>query len=271
MADPYLGTPIQAGKTNVTKYAIYEKTSTTSQYIYEVEATAGKYKAIGGRNVFISTELEKPFPMHQSVFVEMDYKIKTMVANGEAPEHVSQIFIGLIFHVYANPEIEEETDEVIFIQLSFGNSHKVDYYAAGNPDVKTGIYGIAIPEGLQEQAQSEDEFSHTKFDVAKILQDAIKITYKWQENISGVMEDKSKIYAFQNLSRWTLTSIYMGVETQGDATGNLQLTNFQISWTDESYYRNLWIYYTLLVIGGAGFIGIGTITLKNKRINKNKN
>ncbi|MHA1846831.1 MAG: hypothetical protein ACTSXU_04235 [Promethearchaeota archaeon] len=247
-SDPLLGQALFNVETNTTGLAIFNSfdSTTRSHYVYQLTCQKGTYTSVGGRNLFLSTTLKKPFPLTSVVQASLKYKIIELEANGSAPDNVGQIFIGFIFQ--CNDTGVEGQIDTIFIQAMIANTHHCNFYAAGNPDVKTGIYAKPIPGGLKPVDDPKARLHETNIDLIGFLRKALPINYTWMEG----SETKSKTYNNQDPKDWMLTSLYIGLETQGNTTSILQVTDVMILYSNNSiilYSDVIWIFF---IIGLAG-------------------
>lgn len=230
--DPLLGDSLYYTNTSTTELAIYNAPPQFEnvKYTYELKETGGIEKAEGGMNLFLSTELNIPFQLHNSLIQRLAFKILDLTSIGEPPGNVGQIFLGYVFR--CNNTQSRNTD-ILFLQIMIANTHDATFYAAGNPSVKTGIFAKPLPDGLQQVVANSDDFHKSKFDLVPYIEEALEITYYWEED--GIEKEKS--YTNKNITDWALSSMYFGLETQGNTTATLQVTDFNIGYSDSFYFQ----------------------------------
>ncbi|MHA1368844.1 MAG: hypothetical protein ACTSRA_03865 [Promethearchaeota archaeon] len=216
--DASLGESIYYQETSDAHIGIFLNDDNKS-YAYELKLAGGQYTTAGGRNLFISGDIEDSIRMDGEVFVNFSVKIKELYAGGDAPDHVAQVFIGLIFKCWNNSTGHDDT---LFIQGIISNTHGCTFYAAGNPSIKCGLYSRTILPELVPQGT--DKFTPLLMPISQFLDEALPRSYPWED------EDGSHVttYPDQNPEHWFMTEIYVGLETQGNATACLQIKDFHL-------------------------------------------
>ncbi|MHA1680292.1 MAG: hypothetical protein ACTSUE_04750 [Promethearchaeota archaeon] len=222
-SDPLLGESILVARSTEVAVSIFNESqeNATKSYAYELELSGGNLTAAGGRNLFLSVEPATPVPMKKEVFLNFNVNVKAMHVNGTAPENVVQFFIGIVLKCWNNGS--EGHDDTLFIQGIIANSHGCRFYAAGNPSIQCGLYANLIDDDLLEPGTGT--FTNLNMHVTAFLRNALPRSYPWVDEFE---QDHVQNYVDQNLNHWFMTSIYLGMETQGEANGTMQVSGFTV-------------------------------------------
>ncbi|MFX0101208.1 MAG: hypothetical protein ACFFCS_16660 [Candidatus Hodarchaeota archaeon] len=223
ITDPLLGESVLVTESTEIKLAIFNNSieNASTSYAYELELMGGNLTLGGGRNLFLSTNPVTPIPMNKEVFLNLSVHVEEMRVNGTAPENVVQVFIGMVLKCWNGGS--EGHDDTLFIQGIITNTHSNRFYAAGNPVIKCGLYANLIEDDLLETGTGA--FSNLNMHVTWFLRDALPRSYEWEDEYG---DPHVKNYADQNLDHWYLNEVYLGLETQGDAFGSIQVANFHV-------------------------------------------
>ena len=252
-SDPVLGDPILRGETNQSDFTIFSPSSQTGgHYTYELGASGGVLTPAGGKNLFLSNILANPFPFHHTVFCSMNYRLLGMESQGAPPENVAQIFIGFIFHNNATSPTDGSPEPIrtMFLQMWIANTNDGLYYASENNATRAVIIGDTFPEGLATPQSRSDPMKNFQFDLTEKMEQALEITYP----VLDLDEGTTYTFPSTDLSTWALTGIYFGLETQGNSSARIQFSNFNIEYTDSTYYSTELTYVGLFIVGLAALL-----------------
>ncbi len=220
LEDPLLGESILVARSSDLQLAIFNQ-ETTAGHAFELQLYGGTLTSGGGRNMFLSTNPVVPVPLEKEVFLNISVHVEEMRVNGTAPVNVVQVFVGMVLKCWNNGSAGD--GDTLFMQGIIANTHGNRFYAAGNPVIQCGLYANLIAGELLPPRSGQ--FVPLSMHVNRFLEDALPRTYHWTEDDGS---PRQKTYVDREASHWFLTEIYMGLETQGDAIGIVQLANFSL-------------------------------------------
>lgn len=233
VVDPVFKVPLYAFPTPSNESHIYAfKELQSKKMVYELYGEHGWLNQIGGSNVFLSVNAQKPSEstFEKPLLLQIKAKVSNhqILYNSEAAKKdgsvLTQFFSGFTVQ-YRDPKTSAVSN--LFLQIYHGGStanlqshqYRGCYRNNANSSILELVYGANLNDAFFKDASPNGPLQSVEYNVNKYLCDMISKPIKCtdgSQNWDFVFPPEAR-----NLKNWNINSYYIGIETQdrlGSAT-----------------------------------------------------